>query len=73
MFMVGGGILVHGIPGAENIIHELALGAGAVPAIGGMLAALAPTLLGAVFGVVAGAIVLGGVSLVQRLIRSFKS
>ncbi|MES2538508.1 MAG: DUF808 domain-containing protein [Pseudomonadota bacterium] len=73
MFMVGGGILVHGIPGAENIIHELALGAGTVPAIGGMLAALAPTLLSAVFGVVAGAIVLGGVSLVQRLIRSFKS
>ena len=50
MFMVGGGILLHGIPGAERWVHGvtgIALSAG--------------------FGVVAGAIVLGVVTLAKRL------
>ncbi|MCW5625666.1 MAG: DUF808 domain-containing protein [Burkholderiales bacterium] len=67
MFMVGGGILVHGIPGAEKIVHDIAVRAGAVPGIGGLLELLTPTLLGALVGIVAGAIALGAVSLVKPL------
>jgi uncharacterized protein len=69
MFMVGGGILMHGIPGAEALSHDLAHGAGSVPVIGGVLEALTPTLLGALAGIVAGALVLAGVSLAGRLFR----
>ncbi len=62
MFMVGGGILTHGIPGAHDIIHHAAEAAGHVSAIGGVLAAILPTLLDALFGVVAGAVTLGVVA-----------
>jgi predicted DNA repair protein MutK len=52
MFMVGGGILTHGIPGAHDGIHHLAIAAGPV------LGALVPTLADATTGIVAGALVL---------------
>jgi predicted DNA repair protein MutK len=67
MFMVGGGIIAH----AVEPLHHLSQGAGAAvagtPAIGGLLAALAPPLVDAVAGVLIGAAVLLAVSLVQRL------
>ena len=52
MFMVGGGILTHGIPGAHDGIHHLAVAAGPV------LGAIVPTLADATTGIVAGALVL---------------
>lgn len=53
MFLVGGGILVHGIPPLHHLIEST-----------GMLASLA---LNAIAGLVAGAIVLAGVSLFQKM------
>ena len=35
MFLVGGGILVHGIPPLHHVVEALAAGAGAVAGIGG--------------------------------------
>jgi uncharacterized protein len=67
MFMVGGGILTHGIPKAHDFIHHLAHSAHAVPGIGGMLESLVPTVLDALFGVIAGMITLGVVMAVQRV------
>lgn len=58
MFMVGGGILTHGIPGAHELIHHWVEAVGAIAAVGGVLAVLAPTLIDAVFGVLVGALVL---------------
>ena len=58
MFMVGGGILVHGLHPVAALFGHFTAMAATVPAIGPVLAALAPTLLGAVFGIVAGAAVL---------------
>lgn len=52
MFMVGGGILVHGIPGAEAFVHKLVGGMGA------FIQAVGPTLIDALFGILAGAAVL---------------
>jgi uncharacterized protein len=72
MFMVGGGILTHGIPAAHDVIHNVAHATANVPAIGGMLEAIVPTLLDAVAGIVAGGLVLVVVSLAQRMIGAFK-
>ncbi|SFP85847.1 DUF808 domain-containing protein [Pseudomonas borbori] len=72
MFMVGGGILSHGIPAAHELIEGVAHGLQAVPVLGGVLAALAPTLLDMLLGVLAGALVLLGVTALGRLYRVFK-
>lgn len=61
MFLVGGGILLHGLPGADPLVEALA------HAAGGVLGAVVPTLLDAVAGVVAGAVVLAVVSLGGRV------
>ncbi|MEO4046899.1 DUF808 domain-containing protein [Pseudomonas sp. CAU 1711] len=58
MFMVGGGILTHGIPGAHALIHHWVEAIDALPAIGGVLAVLTPTLVDALFGILVGALVL---------------
>lgn len=72
MFMVGGGILAHGLPGAGDLIHHLSQGVGRLPAIGGLLEAAAPTLLNALAGVAAGALTLAAVQISSKLIRSVK-
>ena len=69
MFLVGGGILVHGVPA----LHHLVEGAGAVAAQAAsgfgasLLGVLVPNLLNAVVGIVAGGLVLVAVQLVQRI------
>ena len=66
MFLVGGGILVHGI----GPLHHAIEGVGAAlaqGALGGVWQALATNALNAVAGIAAGAVVLAGVHLVQRL------
>jgi predicted DNA repair protein MutK len=67
MFMVGGGILVHGV----HILGEgsawLAVRSGELAVVGPAVAAVTPTLGSIVVGVVAGAGVLGLVTLWQRL------
>jgi len=67
MFLVGGGILVHGVHALAEGIEHLAHSAGEISGIGGILAALLPSLLGGLVGVVAGAITLGVVTLIGRL------
>jgi predicted DNA repair protein MutK len=69
MFMVGGGILGHALPPLHHLAEAVAGAAGQVPGIGRVLAAVAPTLVAAVAGVVTGALVLVVVSLVGRLRR----
>ncbi len=63
MFLVGGGILVHGVPPLHHAIQQ------AVEPLGGVAAAVLPTLADGLLGVVAGALVLAGVTLFQRLRR----
>ncbi|MBP8237952.1 MAG: DUF808 domain-containing protein, partial [Pseudomonas sp.] len=69
MFMVGGGILTHGVPAAQAWIDQLAQ---SVAASSGLLAALLPTLLNAIAGIIAGAIALLLVSLVTRAWKAIK-
>ena len=72
MFLVGGGILLHGLPGAHDIVHGVTHAAESVPAVGGLLASLAPMLLNAVGGIAAGAIVLAAVSVGQKNLGLFR-
>jgi predicted DNA repair protein MutK len=67
MFMVGGGILLHGIPGSHDLIHHLGTLLHGVPLLGGLLAVLAPSLANIVGGVAAGALVLAAVSVGTRI------
>ena len=67
MFMVGGGILMHGLPGAHDLAHHASEVTATVPAIGGVLASITPTLLDTVGGILAGALVLVGVTAFQKV------
>jgi predicted DNA repair protein MutK len=69
MFLVGGGILVHGIPALDHAVEALAEGAGRLPGVGGALHVVLLLLLNAATGIVAGAVVLGAVKGAQRLMR----
>jgi len=61
MFLVGGGILVHGVPAVAHGIESVFLPMGA------FAAAVLPALANALIGVVVGALVLAGVMAVQKL------
>jgi predicted DNA repair protein MutK len=67
MFLVGGGILTHGLHVLAEPIESLALAAARVPGIGGVLHASLPVLANLLVGLVAGALVLGAVKLVSGL------
>ncbi|MDP3223701.1 MAG: DUF808 domain-containing protein [Rubrivivax sp.] len=61
MFLVGGGILVHGVPALNDAI------VGAVQGMGGGAEFLLPTLANAAIGIVAGAVVLALVMGIKKL------
>jgi uncharacterized protein len=61
MFLVGGGILVHGIAPLHHAVQDWAQG------LGSLAAAVVPTLADALAGILAGALVLAVVTLIQRL------
>jgi len=67
MFLVGGGILVHGIPGAHELGHALAHAVRAPSVAGSLVAALAPFVFEGVIGIAGGALVLAAVLAVKRL------
>ncbi|MCM5571970.1 DUF808 domain-containing protein [Burkholderiaceae bacterium FT117] len=61
MFLVGGGILTHGIPPLHHWV------AGLAERFGGIVAAIGPTLVDALAGIAAGAFTVAVVSLAKRL------
>jgi len=67
MFLVGGGILTHGLPFLHHAVEAVTQWANDVNGIGAVLGALAPLLVDALVGVVAGAVVLLAVSGFKRL------
>lgn len=64
MFMVGGGILVHGLAPLHHLIEGVAQ---SLAPLSGLLAALVPSLLSALFGVVAGLVLVAAMSAIGRL------
>ncbi|HET9958582.1 MAG TPA: DUF808 domain-containing protein [Polyangiaceae bacterium] len=66
MFLVGGGILVHGIPGAHDAIHHALEG---VLGARGAALSVATTVVDALFGILVGALTLLVVSGVKRVVK----
>jgi uncharacterized protein len=69
MFLVGGGILVHGVPALHHWLEHWVHAAHAAPGIGAAAAILVDMLANATIGVVAGGIVLAGVNAIRKLRR----
>jgi predicted DNA repair protein MutK len=67
MFMVGGGILVHGYHPAQHMVEQFAIQLGDVAVAGSVLQAITPTLLSMLIGLVAGGVMVGLVTLWQKL------
>ena len=69
MFMVGGGILVHGVGALQHISEALSAMAATVPGVGGVLKPVVSTLFDAVIGLIAGALILLVVTGATRLFK----
>jgi len=67
MFLVGGGILAHGIPGLEQVIHYGVEVIGALPVAGTLLASITPLLANFMIGIVFGGLLVPIVTGVQKL------
>lgn len=72
MFMVGGSILAHGLPHSHEFLEGGAAFARQVTGIGNILAAITPTLLSTVIGIIAGGLVLLVWTPLSKLINRFK-
>lgn len=73
MFMVGGGILTHGLPPVHHLFTDWASYSMVVPGVGAILGGLTPTLLNAVFGLIAGGVVMLVVSGISSVRARFKA
>jgi uncharacterized protein len=69
MFMVGGGILLHGIPVLHHLVEAAGEHAGAVAVVGGVLSVLTTSAINAVAGIIAGGLVLLVVNLGGKLFK----
>lgn len=67
MFLVGGGILVHGVHAVSEWVRDAAVDAAQIPGAGAVIGALTPMLANAVVGIVAGGLVVLAMNLFQRL------
>lgn len=67
MFLVGGGIITHGVPLLHHFIKGSVDYAEHIPTVGSIVGALTPTLINLVTGFIAGLIVLCVVSLIQKV------
>lgn len=69
MFLVGGGIILHGIPGAHHLLEAVTHAVVALPGVGGLLEIVSMTLINGVAGVLTGALALLVVSGAKRVFR----
>ncbi|HET7136608.1 MAG TPA: DUF808 domain-containing protein [Casimicrobiaceae bacterium] len=69
MFLVGGGILTHGVPALHHAIQNLGDGLDDLPGVGAVLGALGPMLVNALAGMVAGGVVFA-LGLLARRVRT---
>ncbi|MCB1635574.1 MAG: DUF808 domain-containing protein [Xanthomonadales bacterium] len=67
MFLVGGGILVHGLPPLHHFIEAGTEAAASVPTFGALLSGLSTMLAQGIVGIVAGGLLVGLFTLIGRL------
>jgi len=68
MFLVGGGILVHGIPMAADLLHVVEVWAMNLPAAGGFFSVVTAMLFNGLFGFLAGGLLVGIFMGIKRLL-----
>lgn len=73
MFMVGGGILKHGLPAAHELSFHLIEPLGGLPFVGGAASVLMPTVIDAIIGIVAGSLLLPLVSVGKATFAKIRS
>lgn len=66
MFLVGGGILVHGLPFVSHWVHGAEHAAEQIPSLGGVLGALVPALLGGLLGLLTGGLLVLVMTMTRR-------
>lgn len=67
MFLVGGGILTHGVHVLSELITDAVQETALIPSIGAVISALVPTLLNGLIGLIAGLILVGLMNLFNKL------
>ncbi len=67
MFLVGGGIVAHGIPPLHHFVEAASASVSGVPTLGGLLGSVTGMALNAVTGLVTGGIIVAAVTAVQTL------
>ena len=70
MFLVGGGILVHGIPLIAAGLHIVEHWAHSLPAAGGLMGVIASMLYNGLFGFIAGGAIVGVYLVIKRFLPS---
>ena len=66
MFLVGGGILVHGIPPVEHLFHTVVESVDGAGKLGWLFGGLATMIGNGLFGLLAGGVLVGAHSLIER-------
>jgi predicted DNA repair protein MutK len=72
MFLVGAGIILHGIPVLSDLKHSIEHAAEALPVVGGVMKVVTPVILDGVAGVLIGGLVLAVVTQFQKVLGLFK-
>jgi uncharacterized protein len=67
MFIVGGGIVAHGIAPVQAVIDSATSSLAAITSVGAVFAALAPSVLNGVVGIAVGAVLVAAYTLVGRV------
>ncbi|WP_027966068.1 DUF808 domain-containing protein [Halomonas halocynthiae] len=67
MFLVGGGILVHGVPALHHLVQGVADAELAMPAVDAIVNGLGPVLINLLTGLVVGGLLVAAMTLFQRL------
>ena len=73
MFLVGGGILVHGIPPVYDMLHFVEGYAGSLRVGGGIAAIVAAMAYNGIFGLAAGGVIVGAESILRKLLPGGQS
>lgn len=68
MFLVGGGILAHGVPAIHHAIEPLVHSLGEIPTVGSVLSSVGAMVLNGLLGIAAGTVCLIVATLVGRLV-----
>jgi len=73
MFMVGGGILLHGLPQSGDLLQQLATWLQALPMLGAILSFMSAPLVNTVAGLVIGGLVMAGVTVIRKVVASIRN